>query len=46
VQARARVLGVEVPIVDAVVEVIDGQLAPREALQALMRREAKAEAGT
>lgn len=43
VQTRARALGVDMPIVDAVVEVIDGRLAPADALRALMRREARPE---
>jgi glycerol-3-phosphate dehydrogenase (NAD(P)+) len=44
VQQRARALGVEMPITDAVVAVLDGRLAPRRALELLMGREARAEA--
>ena len=36
--ARTRV-GVEMPIVAAVVEVLDGRIAPEQALEQLMRRE-------
>jgi len=43
---RARDSGVEMPIVEAVVEVLAGRLAPALALEALMRREARAEAQT
>jgi glycerol-3-phosphate dehydrogenase (NAD(P)+) len=43
VQARARSLGIEMPITDAVVAVLDGQLAPAQALRQLMSREARAE---
>jgi glycerol-3-phosphate dehydrogenase (NAD(P)+) len=42
-QARARSLGVEMPITDAVVDVLDRRCTPAEALQTLMRREARAE---
>lgn len=43
VLARARALGVEMPITAAVVEVLEGRLGPAEAVRALMRREARAE---
>jgi glycerol-3-phosphate dehydrogenase (NAD(P)+) len=43
VQARARSLGVEMPITDAVVEVLEGRLAPAQALRQLMAREARPE---
>jgi glycerol-3-phosphate dehydrogenase (NAD(P)+) len=43
VQARARGLGIEMPITDAVVAVLEGQLAPAQALRQLMSREARAE---
>ena len=43
VQARARRAGVEMPITDAVVAVLTGTLAPAQALQQLMAREARAE---
>ena len=42
-QARARLSGVQMPITDAVVAVLHGQLAPAQALRELMAREAKAE---
>ena len=42
-QARARLLGVEMPITDAVVAVVRGQLSPAQALRQLMARESKAE---
>ena len=42
-QARARALGVEMPIADAVAGVLAGRLAPAEALRRLMSREARAE---
>ncbi|RZU02380.1 NAD(P)H-dependent glycerol-3-phosphate dehydrogenase [Rivibacter subsaxonicus] len=41
---RARALGVEMPITEAVVEVIEGRSRAAEALARLMRREARAEA--
>jgi glycerol-3-phosphate dehydrogenase (NAD(P)+) len=41
---RARAHGVEMPITQAVVAVLEGRLTPRDALQGLMGREAKAEA--
>jgi glycerol-3-phosphate dehydrogenase (NAD(P)+) len=40
---RARALGVEMPITEAVVAVLDGRLTPVAALQALMARDARAE---
>jgi glycerol-3-phosphate dehydrogenase (NAD(P)+) len=43
VQARARALGVDMPITDAVVAVLEGRLAPAQALRHLMAREARAE---
>ncbi len=42
-QARARRLGVEMPITDAVVAVLAGELRPAQALRQLMAREARAE---
>ena len=42
-QARARQSGVEMPITDAVVAVLQGQLAPAQALRQLMARGAKSE---
>lgn len=41
--ARARRLGVELPISEAVVDVLEGRLAPAQALRQLMAREARAE---
>jgi glycerol-3-phosphate dehydrogenase (NAD(P)+) len=41
--ARARALAVEIPITDAVVDVLEGRLSPREALDRLMGREARTE---
>ena len=43
VQARARALGVEMPITDAVVDVLQGRRAPALALHDLMARGARAE---
>jgi glycerol-3-phosphate dehydrogenase (NAD(P)+) len=43
-QARARRTGVEMPITDAVVAVLQGGLSPAQALRQLMAREARAEA--
>jgi glycerol-3-phosphate dehydrogenase (NAD(P)+) len=43
VQARAQSLGIEMPITDAVVAVLGGQLAPAQALRQLMSRESRAE---
>ena len=40
---RARAAGVEMPIVEAVAEVLAGRLAPAEALESLLRREARPE---
>lgn len=40
---RAQQLGVEMPIAQAVVAVLDGRLAPREAVAMLMARDARAE---
>ena len=40
---RARAAGVEMPITAAVVDVIEGRLAPRQALERLMSRDARAE---
>ncbi|HET8870799.1 MAG TPA: NAD(P)H-dependent glycerol-3-phosphate dehydrogenase, partial [Aquabacterium sp.] len=40
---RARSLGVDMPITEAVVAVLEGRISPREAVVNLMRREAKAE---
>jgi glycerol-3-phosphate dehydrogenase (NAD(P)+) len=42
-RARARRLGVEMPIADAVVEVLERRLTPAQALRQLMAREARAE---
>ncbi len=44
VLARARRLGVEMPITEAVAAVLEGRLTPTEALVQLMRREARPEA--
>jgi glycerol-3-phosphate dehydrogenase (NAD(P)+) len=41
---RAHARGVEMPIVEAVVQVLDGRLAPPSALENLMGRDARAEA--
>ncbi len=41
--ARARGVGIEMPITEAVAAVLDGRVAPRQALQELMAREARAE---
>jgi len=43
VDARARTLGVDVPIVSAVLTVLEGRASPREALQALLAREPRRE---
>jgi glycerol-3-phosphate dehydrogenase (NAD(P)+) len=43
VLARARALGVEMPITEAVVEVIQGRVAPAQALWRLMARQARSE---
>ncbi len=42
-QARARAASVDMPITDAVVAVLQGHLAPAQALQQLMARDARAE---
>jgi glycerol-3-phosphate dehydrogenase (NAD(P)+) len=42
---RAQALGVDMPITAAVVAVLEGRLAPAQAVAALMARDAKAEAG-
>ena len=42
-QARARDTGVEMPITDAVVAVLQGELTPSQALRQLMAREARSE---
>ena len=44
VLARARLAGVQMPITDAVVAVLQGRLAPAQALRQLMARGARAEA--
>ncbi len=43
VLARAQALGVAMPITEAVVQVIEGRLPARQAVQALMGREARSE---
>lgn len=43
VAARARSLGVPMPITDAVVAVLEGRLHPAQAVDALMNRESRAE---
>ena len=43
VLARARGLGVEMPLTEAVVAVLEGRLTPAAAVARLMRRDAKAE---
>ena len=43
-QARARASGVDMPITDAVVAVLQGRLSPAQALRRLMAREARPEA--
>lgn len=40
---RAQALGVDMPIVQAVVDLLDGRMRPAQAVAALMEREAKAE---
>jgi glycerol-3-phosphate dehydrogenase (NAD(P)+) len=42
---RAHARGIEMPIVDAVVQVLAGQLAPAQALELLLRRDARSERG-
>ena len=44
VLARARTLGVEMPITAAVVDVLEGRIAPAQAMMRLMARQARAEA--
>ena len=44
VLARARALGVETPITQAVVDVIEGHCSPAQALVGLMQRQSRAEA--
>lgn len=44
VLARARSLGVDMPITSAVVSVLSGAMAPAQALHQLMSREARAKA--
>ncbi|MDP1651048.1 MAG: NAD(P)H-dependent glycerol-3-phosphate dehydrogenase [Rubrivivax sp.] len=46
VLARARALGVEMPITEAVVEVLEGRVAPAQAMARLMGRQARAESPT
>ncbi len=46
VLARARDLGVEMPITEAVVEVLEGRVAPAQAMVQLMARQARAESAT
>ena len=43
VLARARALGVELPITEAVVEVLEGRLTPALAMARLMGRQARPE---
>jgi glycerol-3-phosphate dehydrogenase (NAD(P)+) len=43
VLARARSVGVEMPITEAVVEVLEGRVAPAEAMARLMARQARSE---
>lgn len=45
VLARAQSLGVELPITRAVVDVLEGRLAPAQALRQLMQRESRDESG-
>lgn len=40
---RARALSVEMPLIEAVVDVLEGRAGPRQAVQRLMEREARAE---
>ncbi|MBA3625584.1 MAG: glycerol-3-phosphate dehydrogenase, partial [Methylibium sp.] len=44
VLARARSLGVEMPVTEAVVAVLEGRASPAQVLMQLMRRDARAEA--
>ncbi|MDO8419678.1 MAG: glycerol-3-phosphate dehydrogenase, partial [Rubrivivax sp.] len=41
-----RALGVEMPITEAVVEVLEGRVAPAQAMVRLMARQARAESAT
>ena len=43
VAARARQLGVDMPVTEAVLALLDGQLQPAQAVQALMARDARLE---
>jgi glycerol-3-phosphate dehydrogenase (NAD(P)+) len=43
VAGRARAAGVEMPIADAVAQLLDGKSQPQEVVAALMSREAKEE---
>ena len=43
VLARARALGVEMPITEAVVDVLEGRMPPAEAMSRLMARQSRAE---
>ena len=43
VLARARALAIEMPITEAVVDVVEGRLTPRDAMARLMGRQARAE---
>jgi glycerol-3-phosphate dehydrogenase (NAD(P)+) len=45
VLARAQALGVEMPITEAVVQVLQGRLAPADAIARLMARRARSESG-
>jgi len=42
---RAHARGIEMPIVDAVVQVLAGRLLPAQALELLLRRDARSERG-
>jgi len=46
VLARARALGVEMPVTEAVVEVLEGRVAPVQAMVRLMARQARSEGET
>jgi len=43
VRQRAAALGVDMPITDAVVAVLEGRVTPRQAVEQLMGREARPE---
>ncbi|MFT4268863.1 MAG: glycerol-3-phosphate dehydrogenase, partial [Xenophilus sp.] len=45
VMQRARHLGVDMPIAEGVVALLDGRLAPADAVRVLMEREPRTEAG-